>query len=77
MPGDELPCCEQPCQEISQQGRPGEKRNCTGTECESGNFAWISQILGGNRQENLAPAQETHLGFIKLEADLTEQGCRK
>lgn len=34
-------------------------------------------MLGGNRQENLAPAQETHLGFIKLEADLTEQGCSK
>lgn len=32
-------------------------------------------MLGGNRQENLAAAQETHAGFIKLEADLTEQGC--
>uniref|UniRef100_A0A8C8AZT3 Kelch like family member 34 n=1 Tax=Otus sunia TaxID=257818 RepID=A0A8C8AZT3_9STRI len=38
----------------------------------SGGFALISQVLGGKRQESLAPAQEKVLGFIELEADLTE-----
>lgn len=62
---------------MSEQGGPGEEENCSRTERESGSFAWISQMLGGNGQENPAPAQETHLGFIKLEADLTEQGCNQ